>query len=147
MSPAGLAFLGVGTFISAAGKYGSMMQQSSAEHENADFYRTQAQFAQEAGDRQKAVYHRESQVLFGEQTSGFAKAGVGASNSSFFLATQIAQRQSGEGAIDLETQLNVKLATARANEADQQASAISNAADSEQTAQYVQTAATVAMFV
>ncbi len=113
MSPAGLAFLGVGTFIQSQSKYKSLMQQSMAEGQNAHYYSQQAVYAQQAGDRQKMIYHRESQVLFGEQESGFAKAGVGASNSSFFLATQEMQRQQGEGAIDAETKMNVQLANAR----------------------------------
>ena len=83
VSPAGLAFLGLGTFIQGQAKYDALQQQGEAEKANAGFYRLQATFAQEAGDQKEAVYHEESQILFGEQQSGFAKAGFDPSNFLF----------------------------------------------------------------
>lgn len=147
VSPAGLAFLGVGTFLQAQGKYDALKKQSQAEEINAGFFREQADFAQEAGDRELMITHRQNQVLYGEQQSGFAKAGIDTSNSSFFMATQMLQGQEKEGAVKTETEMNVKLANARAIAADQAARDYAGAAGTEQMGTYIQGAATIAMFL
>lgn len=147
ISPVGLAFLGVGTFMDSMGRYRAMIAQSQAEGQNADFYRKQAAFAQEVGDRQRMIFGRESEILFGEQKSGFAKAGLSVDNSSFFLATQMANRSSESYAIERETQMNVDLASARAVAADQASKSARRAANDEEIGTYVKTAATIAMFL
>ncbi len=147
VSPYGLAFLGVGTFMQAKGKYDALMAQGEAEAANAGFYATQADFAQAAGDRQKRIYERESQVLYGEQLSGFAKAGIDSENSSFFMASQMLLRQEGSSAITAETEMNVRLAHAREFASMKAENEYAYAAGNEKNSSYLQTAATVAMFL
>ncbi len=147
MSPAGLAFLGVGSFVSAYGKYSAEMSEASAESKNAAFFREQAAFASEAGQRKEEIFNRESNVLFGEQQSAFAKAGIDSSNSSFFMATQAAQRQGGAYAIEQETALNVKLAQSRAEEADQHAKDLTQAAPFEAAGSLMTSAASAAILL
>lgn len=147
VSPAGLAFLGLGTFIQGQSKYDALTAQGESERANASFYRLQADFAQQAGDAKEAVYHQESQILFGEQESGFAKAGFDSSNSSFFMATQMLQRQKGEGAIRLDTNMNVLLAQERAFASDKTANDYDSAAKSAEVGTFIQTAAVAAAFI
>lgn len=147
VSPVGLAFLGVGTFMQGQAKYDALQKQSQAEEQNAGFYRTQADFAQKAGDRELVLTHRQNVITYGEQQSGFAKAGLDTENSSFFLATQMLQGQTKEEAVKSETEMNVRLAQARAQAADQAARDYQSAAGTEQMGTYIQTAATVAMFL
>lgn len=147
VSPVGVAFLGAGTFIKAYGQYSAEMAQSRAEMQNAGFYRTQADFAQAVGTRQQAIFGRESDILYGEQQSAFAKAGIDTQYSSFFLANQVMQRQTGEYAIEQETAMNVKLARARADAAVQQAQDQQSAASNQQIGTFIETAATIAMFL
>ncbi len=147
VSPYGLAFLGVGTFMQAKGKYDALMAQGEAEAQNAGFYSTQADFAQSAGERSKAIFDRESQVLYGEQKSGFAKAGIDAQNSSFFMASQMLQRQEGSSAITAESEMNVRLAHARELASQKAANEYAAAATNEQMGTYVQGAATIAMML
>lgn len=147
VSPVGLAFLGMGTFIQGQAKYDALQKQSQAEKENANFYRIQANFAEEAGQRQENVYHDESTILFGEQESGFAKGGVDTSNSSFFMASQMLQRNKGEDAIKTNTDMNVMLAQKRAEASDQAARDYASAGASAQFGTYVSGAATLAAFL
>lgn len=141
MSPAGSAFFAVGSFVQAYGKYHSLMAQSQAEQDNAAYYREQADYAQQAGAREHTIYEHESKILYGEQLSGFAKAGISSSNSSFFMASQMLQRSQGLNAIDKETQQNSQLASLRAQEADRVAGQDRNAASLETAATLVTAAA------
>lgn len=145
ISPVGLAFLGVGTFIEGQAKYNALLDQSYAEKANASFFRDQADFAQFAGDRQKVIYNEESQVLYGEQMSGFAKAGIDTENSSFFMATQMLQRNRGANAITLETDMNVRLANARADASQSVAAQYETAATNEQRNTFFKGAATMGL--
>lgn len=147
VSPVGLAFLGVGTFMQAQGKYDALSAQSRSEEMNAGFFRDEADFAQASGDRQKVIYNTESQILYGEQMSGFAKAGIDTDNSSFFMATQMLQRNRGANAITLETEMNVRLANARADAADQASREYASGASNERMGTYIQGAATISMFL
>jgi hypothetical protein len=115
----GKAFSGIASLISAYGKYSSLTDKSKAEAENADFYTQEATFAAEAGERRKMIFNNSSQVLYGEQLSGFAKAGVDISQSSRFMANQMLQRNQGEWAITQDEAKDVKLAQLRADAANQ----------------------------
>lgn len=117
-SAAGMAFLGVGTFMQAYGKYNALSEKADAERANAQWYREEAAHAEAAGARQHLVYERESQILHGEQAAAFAKAGIDSANSSFFMASQMLARSQGLSAIDKQSDMEEKLARLRAEEAD-----------------------------
>lgn len=128
MGPASMAFMGAGLALNAYGNYMADLAQADAEAQNAGFYREQAAFAREAGDRQQLIFDRESKVLFGEQLSGFAKAGIDTSESSNFMAQQIFFRSQESFAIERETDMNVRLASLRADQADKTAKDLRRAA-------------------
>lgn len=126
MVPIALAAMAVGTIIKSYGQIKANMSQAEAERQNAGFYREQAAFAQKSGDRKREIYDRESQVLYGDQVSAFAKAGVSTGSSSFFLAQQMLLRQNESFAIKEEADFNVRLAMLRADQSDSTARALSD---------------------
>lgn len=143
-SAVGVAFMGLGTFMTAHAKYEQGMARAEAEHQNAAWYREEAAHAQAAGNRQHSIYEHESKILFGEQMSGFAKAGLDSANSSFFMASQMLQRSQGLSAIDLQTSSDVRLASLRADEASKVAGEEEQAAE---LAPYVTIGTTIAMLL
>lgn len=135
------AFQGIAGAVSAFSKYGAMMDKADAEAENADFYRAQATFAAEAGERRKAIFDRQSHVLHGAQLAGFAKAGVDTGQSSFFIASQMLERSQESWAITREEQMNVQLAQLRADAADRNASDLRSGAPLQAAVSLASTAA------
>ncbi len=121
MFPVALAFMAVGSFISAKNNFDAAQKQADAAERNAEFFKEQADFAQKAGDRQLMLQDRSQKILYGEQASAFAKAGVDTAFSANFLASEMNQGQAEAGAILDETNLNVRLASFRASEATAQA--------------------------
>lgn len=126
MEPVSLTILSVGTVLRGIGQARANQDQAAAERQNASFYREQANFAQKAGDRQRGIFDRESQILYSEQQSGFAKAGVDTGSSSYFMAQQMLYRQDESYAIKEETDFNVRLAMLRADQADATARSLSD---------------------
>jgi hypothetical protein len=126
MVPVVLAAMAVGTIIKSYGQIKANEDQAAAEKRNAAFYREQAEFAQRAGDRKRAIFERESDVLYGDQVGAFAKAGVDTGSSSFFLAQQVFYRQNESFAIKEEADFNVRLAMLRADQATSTARALTN---------------------
>lgn len=147
MSPASIAFMGVGTYMGGMAKAKSDTDQALAESQNADFYRLEAAFAQTTGDRQLQLFDRQAKVTYGEQESAFAKAGVDTSESSHYLAQQRVFGAQQEGAITEETDMNVYLASARARQAEVEAANLNNASQTDQTNAVIGTVATLAMFL
>jgi hypothetical protein len=127
MAPAAIAFLGAGMLLQGWSKQQEMLAQARAERENSSFYRYQAAFAQEAGDRKLEVFDHQSKILYGEQLSGFAKAGIDTAESSRFVAEQTLLRGQESYAIDRDTEMNVMLANLRANAADARANDLKKA--------------------
>ena len=119
--PLKVTMLGVGTAIRAYGDYLANQQQAEDEQRNAQFYREQATYARQSGERQQAVFDRESEVIYGEQKAAFAKAGVDTSGSSLFLAKTMLYRQNESEAIKAEAETNVRLAMLRADSASRNA--------------------------
>lgn len=126
MEPITLGVLGGGLALRSLGMLRANAAQSEAEKANAMFYREQAEFARFSGERQQAIFDRESEVLFGEQESAFAKAGVDMASSSTFMAHQLLNRQTESWAIKMETDMNVRLATLRADQSEKEAAALNN---------------------
>jgi hypothetical protein len=124
MDPMTLALLGGGLLIKSYGQFRANMAQADAEAANASFYREQAEFAAKAGERAVLIHDRESVVLYGEQASGFAKAGVSSSNSSLFMAKEMLFRQEESAAIKAETDMNVRLAMLRADQSEREADSL-----------------------
>lgn len=118
--------LGAGIAMQGLGKMKANADQADAEEKNAAFYREQADFAAKAGERQRMIFDRESVILFGEQASAFAKAGIDTSGSGYFLAQQNLFRAQESNAIQEETDMNVRLATLRAEQADATADALNS---------------------
>lgn len=122
MSWVAVAVAGAGIIISTVGKLNANAAQADQDAKNAEYYREEAQFAQDQGDRKRLLFDRDTDLLHGQQESGFAKAGVDTTSSTYFLAQQLTFRQQESSAITKETDMNVRLATLRANGADAQAS-------------------------
>jgi hypothetical protein len=116
-----VGLMGVGLAMRAFGNYNANIAQGNAEETNAAFYREQANFARETGERQRLIFDRESVILFGQQRSAFAKAGVDTEHSVNFMASQMSFRTQESYAIQKEADMNVRLATLRAEQADETA--------------------------
>jgi hypothetical protein len=114
----------LGLVIQGYGQMQANQAQADAEAKNAGFYREQADFAREAGERQIGIFNRESDMLYGEQQSAFAKAGVDTQSSSLFMAKQMLHRQDESYAIKAESDMNVRLAMLRASQADSTAASL-----------------------
>jgi hypothetical protein len=122
MGPAAVAFLGAGLMMSGVSRLKERYAQADAEEANASFYREQAKFAKESGDRQLMLFDRQSKVLYGEQRSAFAKAGVDVTESSSYLAKEMFYGSQENQAIMDERDMNVRLASLRADAAQKNAS-------------------------
>lgn len=127
----GAAAIGAGSIIKTYGQIKANADQAAAERENAAFYREQAQFARDAGDRQRRIFDRESLKLEGSQISAFAKAGIdaGSGSASLFMATEALFRQEESFAIKMETDMNVRLAMLRADQAEKTARSLTDASN------------------
>lgn len=125
------AVLGAGMFMGGIGRAQADYAQADAERENAQYYREQADFAAQAGRRQRDIFERDSKILVGDQLSAFAKAGIDTQASSFFIANTTLQRSRESGAIKAEADMNVRLASLRANQASQTAWDLDRAGDTE----------------
>lgn len=112
------ALLGAGMVIKGIGQLKANMDQADAESKNASWYREQAAYARQVGDRQRSIFEDESQLLYGEQLSAFAKAGVDTSSSSLFMAKTMISRQDESYAIKKEADMNVRIAMLRADQAE-----------------------------
>jgi hypothetical protein len=119
-------FMGVGLGLQAYGMFRANNAQAAAEEANAGFFREQADFAREAGDRQRKIFNHESDYLFGDQMSAFAKAGVDTGSSSYFMSQQVLFRQEESYAIKKEADMNVRLAMLRADQSQQTANSLRN---------------------
>lgn len=124
MAGPAVALFAAGTLIKSYGQAKNAEAEAAQERANAAWYREQAAFAQEAGERQRMLFDRESQVLYGQQQSGFAKAGIDTGSSSEFMAREMLYRDQESYAIKREADMNVKLAMMRANAAEEAASQI-----------------------
>jgi hypothetical protein len=139
-NPTSNALLGAGLVLRAYGQAQADSAQILAEGQNASFYREQADFARKSGERQQMIFDHESTILYGEQKSAFAKAGVDTSGSSLFMAKEMLFRQQESYAIKQESDMNVRLAMLKASQADQNAQDIKDS----QGMQMLSTAITVA---
>jgi hypothetical protein len=118
--------LGAGLVMKGYGTYMANMAQAEGERKNASWYREQADFAKKSGERQQMIFDRESQVLYGEQLGAFTKAGVDTSASSYFVAKQMLFRQQESYAIKQEADMNTRLAMLKADQAERNASQLSD---------------------
>lgn len=124
MIPVAAAMMGAGLVMGAMGSVKADFAQARSEMQNAAFYREQANLARISGERQRLIFDRESVILFGEQRTAFAKAGVDSSSNSLFLAQQAFYRvQEGE-AITIEKEFNVRLANLRADQSEATANSL-----------------------
>jgi uncharacterized protein YidB (DUF937 family) len=108
-----------GLAINAIGNWMGNQAQAAAEEQNAQFYETQAQFAQAAGDRQKKLAAEESTYGFGQAVGTIAKAGVDITAGSplSVMANMRASALDTQSAIDYKTTLDTQLARARGQQA------------------------------
>lgn len=119
-----LAVMGAGVAINAVGKYKANIDQAAAEEQNASWYREQATFAKAQGERQRSIFDRETVTILGAQASGFAKAGADPSTTAYFFANEMLSRQNESNAIKMESDMNVRLAMLRADQASKTADAL-----------------------
>lgn len=121
-----MVVMGTGTVLKSMARAKDRQAEAGQERANAAFYREQTAFAEATGERQRMLYDRESQVLFGEQMSGFAKAGID-TGSAEFMARELLYRSQESAAIKKEADMNVRLATLRAAAAEEAASNLEEA--------------------
>lgn len=121
-----MSLLVLGTAMQAYGRVKANLDQAAEEEMNAGWYREQAEFSRIAGDRQKSIFDRESQVLYGEQGSAFAKAGVDTSSSSLYMAKQMLVRDQESDSIKVEADFRTRLAMLRADQAQRTADDLSD---------------------
>lgn len=116
--------IAMGLAMKAYGQFTANNDQADAEDQNAAFYREQADFARKAGDRQRMIFDRESVILLGNQTAGFAKSGVSTTSAADFLAREMLYRQEESQAIKEEADFNVRLAMLRADQSERTADSL-----------------------
>lgn len=127
-APLALAAVGAGAIIKTYGQIKANEEQAAAERQNAAWYREQAKFARDAGDRQRRIFDRETLKLQGTQVSAFAKAGIdaGSGSASYFMAKEALFRQEESSAIKQEADMNVRLALLRADQAEKTAGSLTD---------------------
>lgn len=125
MDPITLSVLGAGLVMKSYGQVKANLDQAKAEQANAAWYREQAFFAQETGRRAQEIFDRETDILAGDQLSGFAKSGD-IDNATLFMSGEALTRQKESNAIKLEADMNVRLAMMRADQSDKTAKALKN---------------------
>jgi hypothetical protein len=113
--------MGAGVIVNAYARKEAGEAEAEAEMANAGYYREQAAFAKEAGERAQRIFDRETLVLFGEQKSQLAAAGVGEEVSSAFMSDQSQARREEREAIGKDTYANVRLAMLRGDMSTQRA--------------------------
>lgn len=116
-----VVLMSAGTVIKSYARNKDRMAEAGQERMNAAFYREQAAFAEMTGERTRMLFDRESVVLFGDQQSGFAKAGID-TGSAEFMAREMLYRSQESDAIQKEADMNVKLANLRAQASEEAAS-------------------------
>lgn len=121
MSNPAVAMQGMGMIFSAWGAIEAGNREAKAHERNAGFYREQAKFAGLTGQRQMEIHDSESKILYGQQLSAFAKNGVDTQNSTNFIAATALSQQREGFAIRQEMDMNVRLATLRAESAEESA--------------------------
>lgn len=119
-------WLAAGLVLKSYGEAKANADQAMVERGNADFYREQADFAEKKFEADSDQFHEQSKILFGEQESAFAKAGVDTADSAYFMAIQETRRYQELGTIKLEAQMNVRLAKLRAIQSDQKAASLTD---------------------
>jgi hypothetical protein len=109
--------MAAGIAMNVYGQLKSNADKASAEAANASFYREQAAFAQEAGDRAAAIADRKNKRVLGEEVGAFAKGNVdiGSGSALDVLAEQRTIAIEEQFAIKREADMNVRLANLRAN--------------------------------
>lgn len=112
-----IALMAAGTAMNVMGNMRANQDKARAEAANASYYREQAAFADEAGKRAEKIFERKADRLYGQQVSAFAKAGVdiGSGSALDFLGESKALQIEERYAIKREAEMNVRLASLRAN--------------------------------
>lgn len=118
---AAVGVMGAGIIVNGIARKEAAEAEAAIEQQNAAYYREQAQFAKEAGERSQRIFDRETLVLFGEQKSQLANANVGEEVVSSFMSGQIQARREEREAIGKDTEANVRLAMLRGGMSDQRA--------------------------
>lgn len=117
-----MSFLaGVGMIFSAYGNMRANAARVTAEERNASYYKEQADYLAEVGERQELLFERESKILLGDQASSFAKAGVSTQSNELFMAKEMLFRDQEKYAIQRESDMNERLALLRADQSSRTA--------------------------
>ena len=119
--------LGAGMILSAYGTLKASRAQADAEMQNARFFREQAAFAEITGRRQADLIEDDTILLIGDQAASFARAGSSSASSAHVMANTLLQRGKELSASIMETEMNVRLATLRAQQAEKMASDVRKA--------------------
>lgn len=106
---------GIGTALNIFGGLKSRADSAAAQRRNAEVLFEQADFLEQAGEREAGIFSRQLSRVEGAQISHFAKAGVDLSGSAMTrLAFNLEQGENELEAIKENTSMQVKLARLRA---------------------------------
>lgn len=128
-STVGAAGAGVFGFLGAAKQYEADGKKADAYAANSRFYKTQAEYAQSASDREQDIFKHNTEILLGRQTSAYGKAGVDLSGSPMMLMGQSKSQADDQlSAIREKGRQVVEIDMLRAKDAQKAADDISDAA-------------------
>lgn len=114
-----MALFAVATGLQVFGQWQANLAQAQAERDNAAWLMEQAQFAQEAGEREALILQNEGKQLLGEQAGTFLANGVELTGSALdVLDTTRNQIGLELDAIKRNTQMQVREATLKAASAN-----------------------------
>lgn len=116
-----------GTAMEVMGQQQADKDQQAALETNASFFREQADFIKTAGARTLSIFERKAAQLESSQIESYARSAVEFSGSAVQVVArdrQLASRESS--AIQFDTDMRVRTAMFRAQDAENQARAISD---------------------
>lgn len=114
--------MAVGGGISAYAAYQSDMEQADAARQNAAYYEKQAEYSQEATDREMDIFSGEVEDLLSRQVSAYGRSGVDLSGSPLLLIGQTKEKAREQlAAIEEKGRQTRELAFMRANTSWQEA--------------------------
>ena len=109
-----LILMAARTAISAYGAIKSNQDKADAEKRNADYYAEQADYAQQIGERELALFGQKEESLRSSLIGAYAKSGVEMTGSPLLmLEAQAIRGEQQKRAMTLETERRVRLARLR----------------------------------
>lgn len=113
--------------MSIFGRWQANLAQAEAEMQNSRWLKEQAAFAQEATEREEAIFQKESESLLAEQVGSFAKNGIELSGSALDALNETENQISMEiEAIRQNGEMQMREALLKANSSRNNATQLSS---------------------